>query len=307
MAKPKTRTKKPKAKTPALKPLSRELHFVSTTGAYVAFDPDRGKREAAGMFGLELQAAGGDGLVVHLRRLAIDLGRVKFTPSDLAFAERDAKVLLKALEKYPTELAKLIKLLQTDPDAAIALVRTLRLTEADFQRQGGGLWQLVVLALAVLVGGCATPRRPEEGPNEEIDPEIPLCDCPSQGQVITGSITGHGHSRTSNERAARRAREAARDLRRTVQEELQRRYAIRCKPPCVVKMKWHDSDETIVGGTPQAGGNGGGIRVDWSSRDGWSVGGGGPGGFGGGASAPAGGINATHRYTYSFQMVCERP
>jgi hypothetical protein len=68
------------------------------------------------------------------------------SPADIRRAARDAKVLYERLTEHPKEMHELLSaVLKGDKKSAQGGIRQLRLTEADFEAEEGGLLWLVVL------------------------------------------------------------------------------------------------------------------------------------------------------------------
>lgn len=279
----------------------KDFYVVSSSGRYLACNPtDPGKR-ASGEFGFELDVDDDGNSSVRLGRLSIDLSRVQFGANELNQACRDAELLLSAIGRHGDQVHELVNLFKSDPAAAAQLAQRLGLTEADFQSQGGGLWFLVVLAIALVVGGCAVPAVSSPGVvTLPVEGEV-VRPCGYRTMLIKGRLTGFGSSRTSPERAASRARKSFRDNRSSLLEQLQKRFALKCAPPCRPKLVYSDDgSDAVVSGAPGAGGGGPLFAVEFDTQGNFGVSIPGPSGGGDG-----GRVYATVTRAFSFQMVCE--
>lgn len=283
----------------------RDFYVVSSSGRYLACNPtDPGKR-AAGELGFELDVDDDGNASIRLGRLSIDLSRVHFGADELNRACRDAELLLSAIGRHGDQVHELVNLFKSDPVAAGQLAQRLGLTEADFQSQGGGLWFLVVVAIVVVaVGGCAAPRLPGglTPPVETLPVEGEVVrPCGYRTMLITGRLTGFGSSRTSPDRAARRALENFRDSRRLLLEQLQQRFPLKCERPCRPKLVYSDDgSDPVTSGAPGAGGGGPLFTVEFDTEGNFGISIPGPSGDGNG-----GRVYATVTRAFSFQMVCE--
>jgi hypothetical protein len=73
--------------------------------------------------------------------------------ADLAKVKRDCEIVLDRLQKNPKAFQQIVQLTSAGkaPDAR-KIIKTLKLTEADFEKEGGGCWFLIgVLVILVLI------------------------------------------------------------------------------------------------------------------------------------------------------------
>ncbi len=85
----------------------------------------------------------------QLVRLAVP---ESFAAPEIAKVRRDCEILLERLKSHPEGFQDLMKLAKSgDLSAVHALAKELKLTESDFEKEGGGFFLLVVLAILVLI------------------------------------------------------------------------------------------------------------------------------------------------------------
>jgi len=73
----------------------------------------------------------------------------KFTPRDLTKLRRDCEILLERLKSNPEKFQQFVKSANSgDLLAAQAIAKELKLTESDFEKEGGGcIWVLVIIII----------------------------------------------------------------------------------------------------------------------------------------------------------------
>lgn len=75
-----------------------------------------------------------------------------FTKRDVKKLRRDCEIVLDRIAKHPDKITTLMKLtLSGDLGGAQAIAKELKLTEADFEKEGGGCWCLILLLVIVTI------------------------------------------------------------------------------------------------------------------------------------------------------------
>lgn len=87
-----------------------------------------------------------------------------FTARDVAKLRRDCEILLERIKSNPKKIQTLLKLASSGNRTAVqAIAKELKLTEKDFEQEGGGCWMLLWFIIVIL----AFALIPEENPLEE--------------------------------------------------------------------------------------------------------------------------------------------
>jgi len=85
----------------------------------------------------------------HAIRIAVPKS---FTNKDLAKLRRDCEIILDRAKKNPDKMQAMMKLVFSgDLLGAQAIAKELKLTEVDFETEGGGCWILLIWVVYVIV------------------------------------------------------------------------------------------------------------------------------------------------------------
>jgi len=75
-----------------------------------------------------------------------------FTDKDLVKLRRDCEIILDRAKTHPEKMQAMMKLVFAgDISGAQKIARELKLTEADFEKEGGGCWILLIWVIYVIV------------------------------------------------------------------------------------------------------------------------------------------------------------
>ena len=75
-----------------------------------------------------------------------------FTEKDLAKLRRDCEIILDRAKNNPDRMQAMMKLVFAgDLSGAQTIGKELKLTEADFEKEGGGCWILLIWVVYVIV------------------------------------------------------------------------------------------------------------------------------------------------------------
>jgi hypothetical protein len=93
----------------------------------------------------------------HIARLAAPNS---VTDQDLAKLRRDCEIVAARLQASPEKLKSLIQSgIGGDLVASSEIIQELKLTEEDFEREGGGFAWLVLLLVVLIIGGAAVKKH----------------------------------------------------------------------------------------------------------------------------------------------------
>ena len=103
----------------------------------------------ASFSGIHAKSGSLDASLDHAIRIAAP---ESFTDKDLVKLRRDCEIILDRAKTNPGKMQAMMKLVFSgDLSAAQAIAQELRLTEADFEKEGGGCWILLIWVIYVLV------------------------------------------------------------------------------------------------------------------------------------------------------------
>lgn len=75
-----------------------------------------------------------------------------FTDKELGKLRRDCEIFLSRISQHPDKMLALMKAVTSgDLAGAQAIAKDLKLTEADFEKEGGGCWILLIWCIYVVV------------------------------------------------------------------------------------------------------------------------------------------------------------
>lgn len=95
--------------------------------------------------------------VDHLARLA---GPNSVTDQDITKIRRDCEIVAERLQANPEKIKTLIKsCMDGDLLTGNDVIRELKLTEEDFEREGGGFAWLVALLVLLIIAGSAVKHH----------------------------------------------------------------------------------------------------------------------------------------------------